>query len=133
MVTLGAATAAAERLAVTAAVANVRSGPGTKYAILWKVEKYHPIVTIEKSGPWYRFYDFEDDRGWLHESLVGRVQTVITRGDLSNVRSGPGTSHQIAFKVEKGIPFKVLKEEGHWIHVEHVDGDTGWLHDSLVW
>ncbi|MGD8882880.1 MAG: SH3 domain-containing protein, partial [Desulfobacterales bacterium] len=35
--------------------------------------------------------------------------------------------------VEKGIPFKVLKRENNWIHIEHADGDKGWIHKSLVW
>jgi len=45
----------------------------------------------------------------------------------------PGTKEKILFTVEKGIPFKVLKSKGHWLNVEHADGDRGWIHDSLVW
>ncbi|MGD8470221.1 MAG: SH3 domain-containing protein, partial [Desulfobacteraceae bacterium] len=59
--------------------------------------------------------------------------TVITNNDACNIRSGPGTSHKILFTVEKGIPFKVLKRQGSWIHIEHADGDKGWIHKSLVW
>ena len=127
------ATALAERLAVSAPVANIRSGPGTSHNVLWKVEQYFPILVIEKSGEWYRFEDFEGDKGWVHRSLVGKIPAVITRSDTSNIRSGPGTSHQVLFSVEKGIPFKVLKRENNWIHIEHADGDKGWIHKSLVW
>jgi len=35
--------------------------------------------------------------------------------------------------VEKGIPFKVLGHKDNWLHVEHADGDQGWIHASLVW
>lgn len=123
----------AERLAVSAPVANIRSGPGTGHNVLWKVEQYFPIFVIEKSGEWYRFEDFEGDKGWVHRSLVGKIPAVITKNDSSNIRSGPGTTYQVLFSVEKGIPFKVLKRENNWIHIEHADGDKGWIHKSLVW
>ena len=123
----------AERLAVSAPVANIRSGPGTGHNVLWKVEQYFPIFVIQKSGEWYRFEDFEGDKGWVHQSLVGKIPAVITRKDSSNIRSGPGTSHPILFTVEKGIPFKVLERKSSWIHIEHADGDKGWIHKSLVW
>jgi len=125
--------AQAERLAITAPVVNVRSGPGTGYDILWKVEKYHPIFVLEKSKAWYHFQDFEGDKGWVHKSLVGNIETIITKNETSNIRSGPGTNYNISFKVEKGIPFKVLKHQGLWIHIQHADGDEGWIHESLVW
>ncbi len=126
-------TAFAERLAVSAPVANIRSGPGTRHNILWKVEKFFPILVIDKSGEWYQFKDFEDDRGWVHKSLVGKIPAVITKNDKCNIRSGPGTTHNVLFTVEKGIPFKVLKRQGSWINIEHSDGDKGWIHKALVW
>jgi SH3-like domain-containing protein len=126
-------TAGAERLAISVPTANIRSGPGTNHTILWQVEKYFPVVIIKKAGPWYHFQDFEGDQGWVHQSLVSNVPAVITINDQCNIRSGPGTSHEILFSVEKGIPFKVLKREGRWIHIEHADGDKGWIHKSLVW
>ena len=124
--------AEAQRRAVTSSVANIRSGPGTKYQIIWKVEKYHPIHVIETSGAWYQFRDFENDKGWIHKSLTGKTPTVITNRDECNIRSGPATTYKIIFKVEKGIPFKVIERKGKWIHLEHADGDRGWIHSTLV-
>lgn len=133
LIMLLAGTASAERLAVSAPVANIRSGPGTSHNVLWKVEKYFPLRVIEKSGEWYHFEDFEGDKGWVHQSLVSKISAVITKNDACNIRSGPGTGNKIIFTVEKGIPFKVLKRKGSWIHIEHADGDKGWIHKSLIW
>ena len=133
IILIGANLAQAERLAVSANVANVRSGPGTEYDILWKVEKYHPIFVIKKTDSWCHFRDFEGDKGWVHNSLVSKIKTVITKGDVNNIRSGAGTKFKILFKVEKGIPFKVLTRKEGWIHIQHADGDKGWIHASLVW
>ena len=133
ILSLVAGTARAERLTIVAPVANIRSGPDTKSDILWKVEKYFPIFVVKKSGSWYQFKDFEEDMGWVHKSLVGKVKAVITKKDLCNIRAKPGTKEKILFTVEKGIPFKVLKKKDRWLNVEHADGDRGWIHDSLVW
>lgn len=133
LLVLTAGIAQGQRMAVTSSVANIRSGPGTKYQIVWKVEKYHPIDIIEKSGGWYHFRDFENDKGWIHNSLTGKTPTVITNRDDCNIRSGPATSSKIVFKVEKGIPFKVIGRKDKWIHLEHADGDRGWIHSTLVW
>ena len=125
--------ALAERLSAASSIANIRSGPGTKYDILWKIGKYHPVLVLKKSGKWYHFRDFEGDKGWIHKSLVRNTPSVITNKENCNVRSGPGTKFKILFATEKGIPFKILKRKGNWIHVQHADGDKGWIHKSLVW
>lgn len=133
LILLSAQVVHAKRLAVKANIANVRSGPGTQYEVIWQVEKYHPLKIIKKTGSWYRFRDFENDEGWLYNSLVDKTPTVITKKKKCNIRSGPGTNNPILHTVEKGIPFKVIKRKGSWIHVQHADGDKGWLHNSLVW
>jgi SH3-like domain-containing protein len=123
----------AQRLTITANIANIRSGPGKKYDILWQVELYHPIMVLNKTGQWYHFQDFEGDEGWIHQSLLGKIQSIITKSERCNVRSGPGTDYKILFTVEKGIPFKALERKGKWIYIRHADGDKGWIHQSLVW
>jgi len=122
------------RVSVKSDVANVRSGPGTKYGTLWKVQKYHPLRVIGKTGKWYHFKDFEGDKGWIHTSLViSGVPSVIVKKNDCNIRSGPGTGFRIVIKAGKGVVFRVLKRKGKWIHVRHADGDQGWIYNSLVW
>lgn len=123
----------AERLSVKADIANIRSGPSTSDAVIWQVERYHPLKVIQKQGSWYLFEDFEGDRGWIHDSLLADVRAVIVKNDKCNVRAGPGTDKDIRFTVDKGVPFKLLEEKGDWLHVVHTDGDQGWIHRSLVW
>ena len=130
---VGVEPAHAERLSVNADIANIRSGPDTSDAVIWQVEKYHPLEVIQKQGSWYLFEDFEGDRGWIHSSLLADTRTVIVTNDQCNVRSGPGTENDIRFTVDKGVPFKVLEEKGKWVHVIHADGDKGWIHRSLIW
>jgi len=133
LIIVSSSVASAERMAVKSQTANIRSGPGTTYDVLWKVEKFYPVFVLKKTGKWYNFKDFEGDHGWIHKSLVGKISSIITTKDKCNIRSGPGTGHEIVFTAEKGIPFKVIKRKGNWIYVRHADGDKGWIYKSLVW
>ena len=124
---------AQQRFTVTASIANMRSGPGTKYDVLWQVEQYHPVNIVKKKGDWYKIKDFENDVAWIHKSLLGKVQGVITIKEKCNIRSRATTKSNIVFTVEKGVPFKVLAKEGSWLKIEHADGDVGWIFKTLVW
>jgi SH3-like domain-containing protein len=126
-------TALAERLAITGSTANIRSGPGNDHDVIWQVQRYYPFEVIKKEGQWIQFRDFENDVGWVHDTLTGKIQTVITSKPQCNIRQGPGTQYDIVFTVEGGVPFKVLDRNGDWLHIEHADGDRGWIHSSLVW
>ena len=49
-----------------------------------------------------------------------------------NVRSGPGTSHEILWSVGKYYPVDIIKTSGSWCRVRDFEGDTGWIHRSLL-
>ena len=129
----GAMVQAQERMAIQSNVANIRSGPGTDEAVIWQAEQYYPVIILEKKGEWRRFQDFEGDQGWVHVSLLSTIKTVVTKADNCNIRKGPGTQYDVAFRVSKGIPFKVLETKGSWLKIEHADGDIGWIAKSLIW
>ena len=124
---------AAERLTVKASIANMRSGPGTGHEVLWQVEKYHPFMVVEKKDTWVKIKDFEGDMAWIHASLLTNVEGVITQKINCNVRAEPTTDSRVLFTVERGVPFKVIKRQGDWIHIEHADGEKGWIYHTLVW
>ncbi len=120
-------------MSVSVDVANIRTGPSTEDKQIWQVEKYHPLNIVQKQGQWCLIKDFEGDRGWISCSLMDKTRSVIVKKEKCNVRSGPGTDTAICFTVDRGVPFKVLKEKGDWLHVVHADGDDGWIHKNLVW
>lgn len=113
--------------------ANIRSGPGTNYEVLWTVRKYCPLKILKKQGDWYYFKDFAHDRGWIHKSLVAYVPSLVVKADKANVRSGPGKKYPLVFRAMKGVSFKVIKADGKWVRVKHEDGETGWIFRSLLW
>jgi SH3-like domain-containing protein len=125
--------AASNRMAVKADTANIRAKPDLQSDTLWQVEKYYPLLILEKKESWYRFKDFEGDVGWIHDSLVDDTPTVIVKVNRANLRADAGTQYDLVFDAQKGTPFKVLEKKGRWIKVQHADGDVGWIFNALVW
>jgi SH3-like domain-containing protein len=124
---------ASQRMSVKSDTANIRAKPDLQSDTLWQVEKYYPLLILEKKGSWYRFKDFEGDVGWIHDSLVDNTPTVIVKVDRANIRADAGTQYDLVFDAQKGTPFKMLEKKGQWIRIQHADGDTGWVFSSLVW
>lgn len=52
--------------------------------------------------------------------------------DGTNVRSGPGTDRDVLFELPAGYPLKVVKRDGSWLNVEDVEGDRGWILESVT-
>ena len=133
ILTVSGVASAAERYAITGSLANVRSGPGTNHEVIYEAEKYYPVILLKKAGNWLQIEDYEGDIGWIHKSLTTKMSTIITIKSKCNIRSGPSIKHQVLFISEKGVPFKVIKHQDRWIHVQHSEGHKGWIHKSLVW
>lgn len=63
---------------------------------------------------------------------VFAAEYVSVTKDNVNVRSGPDTSSAVYMELFQGYPLKVLKKEGEWVQVTDFEGDTGWIHKSLI-
>lgn len=122
---------------VTSDTANLRSGPGTKYGISWKVQKYMPFDVIRSSRGWYRVKDLDDDIHWIYKKLVtSRYYCAVVKTTTANMRTGPGSQYAkspIYPVANQYDSFRLLKQKGKWAHVEDPDGDRYWVHRSLIW
>lgn len=112
---------------------NMRSGPGTGYAVLWELGKGFPLKVEETKGRWLKVSDFEGDVGWVYKPLVSGKPHLIVKKRRINVRSGPGTNYKIVGKANYGVVFKTLDRRGSWIKVRHENGLNGWVMRKLLW
>ena len=117
---------------------NLRSGPGTQYAIKWKYGSGLPLQVIKEQGEWVKVEDFEKDSGWLHKDLVSNTGHMVVKVNKNkdqkiNIRSGPGTNYKIVGKAYYGVVFKTIQQQNGWAQVKHESGITGWVKRSLLW
>ena len=60
----------------------------------------------------------------------GKMMTI--NGDKVNLRTGPGKTYSVKWEYGSGFPVKVVEKRGKWIKVKDFEGDTGWVHNSLL-
>lgn len=48
------------------------------------------------------------------------------------MRSGPGTSYDVLWQVEKYHPFLVVEKKDDWLKIKDFEGDMAWIHASLL-
>ncbi len=133
---LGLASASAapgEYVRVKVETANVRKQPSTGAEALWQVYENDPLKVLAERGAWLKVRDFEGEEGWVYAPLTDERATVIVTASVANIRSGPGTSHPVAYTADRGVAFLLLGTRGEWLEVEHADGARGWVHRALVW
>lgn len=58
---------------------------------------------------------------------------VTTRSHPINVRVGPGTRYEIAWNYTvSGVPVEIVQEFDTWRKIRDMDGEEGWVHQSLL-
>ncbi len=124
---------AAEYASVAKNGANIRSGPGSNYELLWEVGKGYPLRILQQQDKWSEVVDFEGAKGWIITLLLSDQKTVIVKGKDINLRVGPGVNYEPVALVKYGVIFTPLDRDGDWVKVKHADGTVGWLRDTLIW
>ena len=49
-----------------------------------------------------------------------------------NMRSGPGTKHDVLWELGKGYPLMVIVTKGKWLKVKDFENDVGWIYQPLT-
>lgn len=58
---------------------------------------------------------------------------VSLKADEANMRTGPGVRYPIRWVYQqRGLPVKITEEFEHWRKIEDPDGETGWIHRSIL-
>lgn len=125
---------AAEYVSVTGDNVNVRTGAGTNYEVSMELFEGYPLKVIDTQGEWLKIVDFENDSGWIHQSLVTEGNTVIVNGNKNvNMRAEPSTESTIVASVDRGVVMTKLESQGKWQKLKHATGLVGWIYKPLLW
>ncbi len=111
-----------------------RTGAGTNYEVSMELFKGYPLKVLSTQGEWLKIVDFENDQGWIHQSLVTDGNTVIINGNKSvNMRAEPSTNSSIIATVDRGVVMTKLETQGKWLKLKHSTGLIGWIYKPLLW
>ena len=90
-----------QALCVTAARANLRAGPGKNFRINWEVNRYMPLVPVDRKGKWLKVKDVRNPgrgrRGLRHhqqgqsqypQESIGPLAETVHRGEVYFIQAG---------------------------------------------
>ncbi|MDF1614616.1 SH3 domain-containing protein [Desulfurivibrio dismutans] len=60
------------------------------------------------------------------------AEYVSVQRDKINIRSGPGTDHEILWEVFRDFPLKIVARQGDWAQIVDFEDDRGWIYTPLL-
>ena len=129
-----AAVAYGEMVSVAVDRANIRETPKiNQYNLFIQAPIHYPLRVLGTEGAFYKVMDYRGQQGYIDTDIVDKTRSAVVTVGRGNLRSGPGTSNKVILRAERGVSFKVIKESGEWLQLEHASGSTGWMHKNLLW
>lgn len=112
---------------------NVRTGPDSKYPIIWIYKKAGlPIKVIAEYNDWRKIIDSEGATGWIWGPLLSSRRTGLIVAGQQKLLKKPAAGQPVAVIAEAGVIGKIRACEKGWCKLD-VGGFTGWLKQSLFW
>ena len=112
---------------------NLRQGPSFEYPIkLIYKKKYLPVIILDKSGPWKKIKDFENNTGWIHAELLSKIKSAINIKNNSVLYKKPTIFSKPMAKLETGRLVLIKKCKEKWCKI--TSGDYGgWILKNTLW
>ena len=112
---------------------NLRQGPSLEYPIkLIYKKKYLPVIILDKSGPFRKIRDFENNTGWIHVALLSKKKSAINIKDNSILYKKPTIYSKPIAKLESGRLVLVKKCKVKWCKIKSGDYQ-GWVYIKNLW
>ena len=112
---------------------NLRQGPSFEYPIkLIYKKKYLPVIILDKSGPWKKIKDFENNTGWIHTVLLSKKKSAINIKNNSVLYKKPTIFSKPIAKLETGRLMLIKKCKVKWCKI--TSGEYGgWILKNTLW
>ncbi|MEZ5690182.1 MAG: SH3 domain-containing protein [Rickettsiales bacterium] len=114
--------------------ANVRTGPGTRYPILWVYRKKDfPVEIIEEFGLWKKIRDMDNSIGWVHKSMLkGARRAIVRKKRTAFVRIDHDEEAKPLIKLSPKVVVNILECDKRWCYIQ-VSGHKGWIQKEDIW
>ena len=112
---------------------NLRQGPSLEYPIkLIYKKKYLPVIILDKSGPFRKIKDFQNNTGWIHVALLSKKKSAINIKNNSILYKNPTIYSKPIEKLESGRLVLIKKCNQKWCKISSGEF-IGWINKSFLW
>ena len=145
LLTLSHPPASADQAVVTGNGVNIRTGPGTAYAVSTSVDRDTEVEVLDRANPaWYlvsldgnsgyissQFLDLLEEDSSAVISVSGEETPGYINGMYVSFRSGPGTSFSVLGTYSTGKLLTITGISDEWTAVR-IDGKDGFVYSQFV-
>ena len=111
---------------------NVRYGPSFESPVKFIYKKKNlPIKQIDKKENWRRIIDLKNNSGWIHQSQLKKVNSIISLEDKILFKKPSKFSKPLA-KIKRGRVLIYQKCENDWCKVKS-EKFKGWVKIDNIW
>lgn len=120
-------------VSLAAEKANLRTGPGERYPILWVyLRRGLPLVVTAEYGHWRRLRDSEGTEGWMHSALLSGTRTAIITGEVRPLYRKPDPDARLVLRAEPGVTGLLEECAGRWCRMR-LAGRSAWIRRAHIW
>ncbi len=120
-------------VSLSAGEANLRTGPGDRYPILWVfVKRGIPLEITAEYGAWRRVRDNEGTTGWMHSALLSGTRTSLITGPIRTLYAEPSVSARKVLRAEPGVISALESCSNGWCRID-IMGREGWIPQEHIW
>ena len=113
--------------------ANVRTGPGDQYPIVWTyVRKGLPVEVIKEYTIWRQVRDAAGDTAWINKSLLTGERTALVTRSIRTLYARADLSSPPVWRIAPGAQVALVLCDGEWCRVA-CDGKGGYILRSQLW
>lgn len=123
-------------------IVNLRQGPGQETRFVRRLPANTLLNILKQAGNWFRVQLQSDNtEGYIHRDFVILDMPQEPEGSpetqkgftttILNLRSGPGTEHNIITMLPADTEVTILEREGEWLKVA-TPTHTGYVHGDFI-
>ena len=95
-------------------------------------KKYLPVIILDKSGPFRKIKDFENNTGWIHIALLSKKKSAKNMKNNSILFKKPTIYSKPLARLESGRLLLINKCNLKWCKI--TSGDfSGWIDKKYLW
>lgn len=124
-------------VSLSASQANVRSGPGETYPIVWTYVRHgYPVEITQEFDVWRRIRDIGGEEGWIRSSFLSSDRMGVVRGGDDDapvpIRASPSLTAGVVAQLEQGVLASVNECRNGWCRLIE-SRFNGWIEQDLLW
>ena len=113
--------------------ANLRTGPGREYPVLWQYRKSGlPLLVDAEFGIWRKVVDHEGNSGWIHGAGLSLKRKALVRTHMAEIHDDEDPDSPVIALAERNALVNLESCPREWCRIS-TEMVKGWIRRQAIW